>query len=82
MVLISRDAEDGDPVAIGLRKQLTSYKYLALLHLAGDVLSSMNHLSRLFQFRDVSFGALHSTVIIVFLSFITAHFNLTVECFV
>ena len=62
MVLLSQDAGAGDPVAIGLFQQLSSYKYLALLHLAADILTTMNHLSRLFQFRDVSFGALHSTV--------------------
>lgn len=69
MVLLSQDAAADDPVAIGLYQQLRSYKYLALLHLAADILTAMNHLSRLFQFRDVSFGALHSTVSAKFITY-------------
>ena len=58
IILISKDAAEDDPVAIGLNKQLSSYKYVALLHLTADILNATNHL----QFRDVSFSALHSTV--------------------
>ena len=52
----------GDPTAIGVHQQLRSYLYAALLHLAADVLDTTNHLSKLFQYRDVCFSALRSQV--------------------
>lgn len=57
LVLVSEEAAQGDPTDIGLNKQLTSYVYLALMHLAAEVLSVMNHLSKVFQYRDVCFSA-------------------------
>ena len=57
LVLVSEEAAQGDPTAIGLNKQLTSYVYLALVHLAAEVLSVTNHLSKVFQYRDVCFSA-------------------------
>lgn len=62
MVLISKDANDGDPTAIGLLQQLSSYKYAALLHLACDMLVETNHLSKILQHRDVSFGVIMNQV--------------------
>ena len=49
MVMLSLEADSGDPTATGLFQQLTSYRYLALLHFMADVLGGTNHLSRLFQ---------------------------------
>lgn len=62
MVLVSRDANGGDPTAIGLLQQLSSYKYTALLHLACDMLVETNHLSKVFQHRDISFGVIANRV--------------------
>lgn len=59
LLLTSQEAAEGDPVAIGLNQQLSSYLYLALLHLTADVLSATNHLSKLWQYRDVCFSAVH-----------------------
>lgn len=52
----------GDPVAIGLNQQLTSYLSLGLLHLAADVLDTTNHLCKIFQCRDVCFSVLRTEV--------------------
>ncbi|CAH1245743.1 ZNF862 [Branchiostoma lanceolatum] len=57
-VYTEEKAADGDPTAIGLHQQLTSYLPMALLHLLGDVLDVTNHLSRLFQYRDITFSSL------------------------
>ena len=62
MVLLSQEADKGDPTAIGLHSQLSSYKFLALLHLTADILGISNHLSRIFQYKDVSFSVLRHTV--------------------
>lgn len=62
MVLLSQDADKGDPVAIGLNQQLSGFKYLALLHLMADILTTTNHLRGQFQFQDVSFSALSREV--------------------
>lgn len=58
LILTSNEAAQGDPIAIGLHGQLSSYMYLALMHLASDILAEINHLSKIFQFRDVCFGTL------------------------
>ena len=50
-------AEEGDPVAVGLRQQLLQYQVVATLHLLADALAETNHLSRVFQCRDVNFGS-------------------------
>ena len=66
MVMLSAEADAGDAVAKGIFKQLTSYRFLALLHLMTDILSTTNHLSRLFQYRDVTFSTLkHSVSILI-----------------
>ena len=57
LVLVSEEAAQGDPAAMGLNKQLTSYVYLALIHLAAEVFSVTNHLSKVFQCGDVCFSA-------------------------
>ncbi|XP_071793337.1 zinc finger protein 862-like [Asterias amurensis] len=62
IVLASQEADDGDPVASGLYQQLTSYKCLALLHLAGDVLTATNHLSMAFQKNDISFATVRTRI--------------------
>ena len=54
LVLVSEEAAQGDPTAIVLNKQLSSSVYPSLIHLAAEVLSLTNHLSRVFQYRDVS----------------------------
>ena len=56
-MLVDKDAR-GDPIAIGLVKQLTSSKYLGLIHLCADVLNTTNHL----QCRDVSFSTLRVSI--------------------
>jgi hypothetical protein len=62
MTLLSQEADAGEPTAIGLYQQLSSYKFVALLHLIGDILDAPNHMSRLCQFRDVCFSAVRSDV--------------------
>jgi len=61
-VTLSQEADAGDPTATGLYQQLTSYKFCALLHLMTDILGSINHLSKIFQYRDVCFSAVKSAV--------------------
>ena len=58
LMLTSSEGLLGDPIAIGLNQQLSSFLILALIHLSADVLSVTNHLSRIFQHRDVCFSAL------------------------
>ncbi|XP_078608598.1 zinc finger protein 862-like [Branchiostoma floridae x Branchiostoma japonicum] len=55
-------AADGDPGAIGIHQQLSSFLPVALLCLLADVLDATNHLSRLFQYRDISFSSLGEQV--------------------
>ncbi|XP_078701696.1 uncharacterized protein LOC144927832 [Branchiostoma floridae x Branchiostoma belcheri] len=59
-VYTEEQAAAGDPTAIGLHQQLTSYLPVALLHLLADVLDATNHLSRLFQYRDITFSTLRT----------------------
>ena len=61
-VMLEEEAAKGDPAAIGLLAQLTKYKYIALLHLVGDILSVTNHLNRVFQYRDISFHTIKPQV--------------------
>ena len=56
LTIISQDAELGNPTAIGLLQQLTSYLYGALFHLAADVLTAVNKLSKTLQKTDVCFA--------------------------
>ena len=65
LVLLSQEADQGDPTAIGLFQQLTSYKICALFHLMADVLSATNHLSRIFQYRDICFRSIRNSVSIL-----------------
>ena len=60
-ILTSEEAALGDPIAIGLHHQLSSYMYLALTHLTSDILAETNHLFKIFQFRDVCFGSLRQS---------------------
>lgn len=62
MVILTQEANKGNPTSIGLLQQMSSYQYCALLHLVGDILAATNHLSRLFQYRDVCFSAVRSAV--------------------
>ena len=62
MVMLSAKADAGNVVAKGMFKQLTSYQFLALLHLMTDILCKTNHLSKLFQYRDVTFSTLKNCV--------------------
>nr|XP_006822498.1 PREDICTED: zinc finger protein 862-like [Saccoglossus kowalevskii] len=59
VMMIEDEAATGDPTAIGLHQQMTTYLFIALLHLTADVLSATNHLSRVMQYRDVCFSVLH-----------------------
>ncbi|XP_064597802.1 zinc finger protein 862-like [Liolophura sinensis] len=59
---LSQEADRGDPVAVGLLQQLTSFLYLGLLFLTADILAAIHHLSKLFQFRDVSFSAIQGSL--------------------
>lgn len=56
LLLTSEEAALGDPNGIGPNKQLSSYVNLALIHLAYEVLAVTNHLSKVFQYRDVCFS--------------------------
>ena len=51
LLLTSEEAALGDPTGIGLIKQLSSY-----INLACEVLAVTNHLSKVFQYRDVCFS--------------------------
>ena len=62
MPLLEELATEGHPTAIGLHKQLTSYLFVALLHFVADVLAITDHLSKLFQYKDVFFSCIRSTV--------------------
>ncbi|KAK2187597.1 hypothetical protein NP493_160g00032 [Ridgeia piscesae] len=62
MVVVEEDAASGDPTAMGLQKQLSAYTIVALLHLTADILATTDHLSRLFQQRDVSFCGVQAAV--------------------
>ena len=62
MVVVEEDAASGDPTAMGLQKQLSAYTIVALLHLTADILATTDHLSRLFQQRDVSFCGVQTAV--------------------
>ena len=45
MALVQREADSGDPTALGLNIQLSKYIYVALLHFVADVLSTTHHLN-------------------------------------
>ena len=62
LISTSEEAAFGDSIAIGLHHQLSSYMYLALMHLTSDILAETNHLSKIFQFRDVCFGSLRQSL--------------------
>ena len=62
LILTSEEAALGDPIAIGLHHQLSRYMYLALMHLTSDIFAETNHLSKIFQFRDVCFGSLRQSL--------------------
>lgn len=62
MPVLEELAAEGNPTAIGLHRQLSSYLFVALLHFVADVLGITNHLSKVFQYRDVSFSCIRSTV--------------------
>ena len=55
LLLLTSEAALGEPTGIGLNKQLSSYANLALIHLACEVLAVTNHLSKVFQNREVCF---------------------------
>lgn len=61
-LLTSEEAALGDPTGIGLNKQLSSYVNLALVHLACEVLAVTNHLSKVFQYRDVCFSTVRGNL--------------------
>ena len=62
MPVLEELAAEGNPTAIGLHRQLSSYLFVALLHFVADVLGITNHLSKIFKYRDVSFSCIRSTV--------------------
>ena len=51
-IVIEDDTAKGDLTAIGLSVQLSKYTFVALLHLTADILSTVDHLSRIIQFSD------------------------------
>ena len=57
MLLEEIVAREEDPVAAGLLNQLSQYRVVATLHLCTDSLKLTNNLSKLFQYRDIAFGA-------------------------
>ena len=58
MVMLSAEADPWDAVAKGMFMHLTSYRFLALLHLMTDILCTTHDLSKLFQCRDVTISTL------------------------
>ncbi|KAJ8277570.1 hypothetical protein GJAV_G00076780 [Gymnothorax javanicus] len=62
MILLEEESAQGDLTAQGLHRQLTSYRYVAMLHLVGDILQVTNHLNRIFQYRDISFMSIESQI--------------------
>ena len=65
LILLEEEAANDDPTSIGLLEQLSSFRYVALLHLLGDVVGATNHLCRIFQYRDISFSTLQSEVNVI-----------------
>ncbi|CAB3998022.1 zinc finger 862-like [Paramuricea clavata] len=63
LILLEEEAANDEPTSMGLLEKLSSYKYVALLHLLGDVVGATNHLCRIFQYRDISFSTLQSQVL-------------------
>ena len=61
-LLTSEEAALEDPTAIGLNKQLSNYVNLALIHLACEVLAVTNHLSKVFQYRDICFSTVRGNL--------------------
>ena len=61
-MLLEEEAANDDPTAIGLHSQLSRYSFVALFHLTADILSTVDHLGRVFQFRELSFSAVRSGV--------------------
>ncbi|KAJ8022515.1 hypothetical protein HOLleu_37426 [Holothuria leucospilota] len=62
MIVLDDDAAEGDPTAIGLLQQLSTYKFVALLHLAADVFGITNQLSKIMQYNEVNFSVLSTAV--------------------
>jgi hypothetical protein len=62
--ITEKDSDEGEPVAIGLHKQMTSYLFAALFHLASDVFDAVNSLSKTLQVQDVCFAHVQRGVII------------------
>ena len=65
LILLEEEAANDDPTSIGLLEQLSSFRYVALLHLLGDVVGATNHLCKIFQYRDISFSTLQSEVNVI-----------------
>lgn len=67
MGVIADEVRYGDPTAIGLDKQLSSYKICGVLHLVADILEQTNRLSLVFQRRDVCFSVIKNQVSLGFM---------------
>ena len=65
LILLEEEAANDDPTSIGLLEQLSLFRYVALLHLLGDVVGATNHLCKIFQYRDISFSTLQSEVNVI-----------------
>ena len=58
VILLEEEVANDDPTSIGLLEQLSSFRYVALLYLLGNVVGATNHLCRIFQYQDISFSVL------------------------
>ena len=59
MTLLSNlAAETDDALVFGLYHKLRQYRVIATLHFLADAIKVTNHLSLIFQYRDVNFGSI------------------------
>ena len=62
LVLEDLTSADEDPIQVGILNQLRQYRVVATLFFLTDVIKATNALSRYFQHRDISFGAVTRNV--------------------
>lgn len=62
MIMVGQHAAEGDLTAASIENHMSQYKFVAMLNLLADILAATNHLSKLFQYRDVSFGSIRTNL--------------------
>ncbi|KAJ8028975.1 hypothetical protein HOLleu_28247 [Holothuria leucospilota] len=62
MMFIENQAADGNPEAIGIKKQVNSFKFLATTHFLADALKAISRLSIIFQARNINFAIVKASL--------------------